>query len=251
MVQMKFAMSQEYNNLCQKSELTAKDVMITMNGWILNNMQNIPGVDYSDASSVPGMAAAFLLVDEKNNRLTLAQVADATMALVNSDGGVQVLTPNLNEKYDTETMGYVEKLVKEFNSDLSHIRQIPEAKELIREQLVDSFNRKINQKGGCGILNGMPEMVSNGLIYSDSMPLDNKVSSILLFSDGAIQPYTGKDVSMKTAVKSLVNVLDKRNGTPVLKLGESILEDDSSFVKIPRMKLKDDSTIIEIRFNKS
>lgn len=98
-------------------------------------------------------------------------------------------------------------------------------------------------------MNGMQEMVSNGLIYTNEMEMNEKISSILLFSDGAILPFTGKNVLVETAAKSLVDTLYRKTTASPLMLGAVILEDDSYFTKIPRIKLKDDSTIIEVRFN--
>lgn len=245
-----FRTTSEYAELCQKPELSAKDIMIVMNKWIQKKLEDVEGIDYSDIPSVPGMAAAFMLVDMPNKRLTIAQVADATIALVKKDGRTKILTPNLNEKFDQETMTYIASLAKEYGSDMPHIRQIPEAKVLINAHLAESFTRKTNKVGGCGIMNGMPEMDSNGLIYSDTLPMSNDISSILLFSDGAVLPFTRKEVSLETAVESMVDVLDTRNGSSVLTLGATILENDPDFVKIPRMKLKDDATVIEASFSR-
>lgn len=251
LVSMGFGMTSEYKELCQKSELTAKDIMVAMNDWIYKKMKEVPGVDYSDIPFVPGMAAALLLVDQLNKRLTIAQVADATIASVSNNGKIKVLTPNLNERFDQETMKYVTELAQKYNSDLLHIRDTPEVKEndLIHRQLVDSFIRKTNKRGGCGVMNGMSEMVSNGLVYTDEIEMNGEVSSILMFSDGAILPFSGKNISIEDAVKSLIDVLHRRKNSSILALGASILDNDPDFVKVPRLKLKDDSTIIEVRFS--
>lgn len=249
MVSMEFETSQEYTDLSQSPELSAKDIMIAMNKWIFEKMKKVPGVDYSDIPTVPGMAAALLLVDQLSRKLSIAQVADAAIASVNSDGSTAVLTPDLNKKFDAETMTYVAELVGRYGSDLAHIRQIPEAKELIRRQLARSFAKKTNKKGGCGIMNGMREMVSNGLIYASGLQMNEKLSSILLFSDGAILPFSGKDIPVEDAAKALADTLYRKSDTSPLMQGAEILESDPDFIKIPRIKLKDDSTLIEVRFN--
>lgn len=249
LISMGFETSPEYTDLRQRRELSAKETMVAVNKWIFGKMKKVQGVDYFDTPTVPGMAAAFLLVDQPNRRLSIAQVADAAIASVNSDGSTAVLTPNLNKKFDAETMTYVAELVERYGSDLAHIRQIPEAKELIQRQLAGSFAKKTNKKGGCGIMNGMPEIVSNGLIYTNGLQMNEKISSILLFSDGAILPFTGKDIPVEDAAKALADTLYRKSDISPLMQGAKILEGDPDFIKIPRIKLKDDSTLIEVRFN--
>lgn len=244
-----FEDSSEYQELFQRPSLTAKDTMMAMNSWLHDNLKQIKGIDYSDPSSVPGMAAAFILVDVPGKRVTLAQVADCGVAVADTFGGVRMATPNLNEKFDEETMNYARELSRAFNSDLSKFRHIPEAKELLRQQLIESFHKKTNKKGGCGIMNGMVEVISNNLIYTDSILLDDNLASILMFSDGAILPYMEEGVSIDTAVKKLASVVKDSDHKSALEIGSSILESDTDFSKVPRMKLKDDATLISINFD--
>lgn len=246
LVSMGFEGSDEHKQLSSRDELSAKNIMTAINEWIYLKMRDIPGVNYKDIPTVPGMAAVMLLVDQPSKRLSLAQVADAGAISVGVDGEVKVLTPNLNEKYDRETMDLVYELVEKFNSDLSHVRQIPEAKELIRQQLADSFARKTNQKGGVGILNGMPYF--DHLVYSQDIYLDGKTSSFLLYSDGTPLPDMKKNATREEMAKSLVNRVYKKNESSILLDGAKILEEDSGFSEIPRMKSKDDATIVEVRF---
>ncbi len=245
---MGFGTTAEYANLTQKAELTAKDIMVTMNEWIHEKLRNVPGIDYSDISTLSGMAAAFMLVDIPNKRLTIAQVADTSIALARNDGEVKIITPNLNERFDEETLKYAIELVGKYKSDLAHIRQIPEAKELIASQIMQANVNKTNKRGGCGIMNGMPEMVSNGLICSDTMPINDEIVSMVLFSDGAILPFTGKDISLETSAEALIDTLERNDNSSALTIGASILEHDVDFTKIPRLKLKDDATVINVSF---
>lgn len=245
---MGFVNSKEYGDLKNRVDLSAEDILLEINSWIYKNMKDIPGVDYSDAASVPGMAAVLMLVDKTNKRISLAQVADAAATLVKSDGSVEVLTPNLNASFDEKTMEFVHDLVGEYNSDLSHIRQIPEAKERIRIHLAESFVEKTNKKGGVGILNGMPELTSNHLIYSANIYLDDKVSSILLYSDGAILPFMEKGVSPDIAAEAFVKKVYGKTEVSTLIDGAKVLESDTDFSRIPRMKLKDDATLVAVSF---
>lgn len=244
-----FEDSLEYKELFQRPLVNAKDTMMAMNSWLHGKLKQIPGIDYSDPSSVPGMAAAFIMVDVPKKRVTLAQVADCGVAVTDTFGGIRMITPNLNEKFDQETMTYARELSTTFNSDLSKFRRIPEAKELLRQQLIESFHRKTNKKGGCGIMNGMVEVISNNLIYTDSILLDDNLSSILMFSDGAILPYMEQGVPIELAVKKLAKVTENSDHNSVLETGSSILESDTDFSRVPRMKLKDDATLISINFD--
>lgn len=245
---MGFADSWEYKDLCKKQELSVKDILIEMNSWIYKNLKDLPGVNYEDVPTVPGMAAVLMLVDEPNKRISIAQVADASAALVKGDGKIEVITPNLNASFDEKTMEFVHELVNEYGSDLSHIRQIPEAKERIRIHLAESFIQKTNKKGGTGVLNGMSELVSSNLVYSTDIYLDDKISSIVLFSDGAIQPYMTIGVSINKAAEGLVNSIYGKNQISPLKDGEAVLAADPDFSRIPRMKAQDDKTMIAVCF---
>lgn len=248
---MGFRESQEYKDLCLKPELSAKDVVAVMNRWIYGQMKDIRGVNYSDRAKIPGMAAAFVLIDENSKKISIAQVADSGIAAEKSDGTFEVLTPNLNERFDRETMDYVKELAKEYNTDLGHLRKdFPDAKEKIRIQLAESFNKKINQSGGCGVMNGMPEMLTNGLVYSYDIPMDGRISTLTLYSDGAVLPYMSEDDSPDDAAKGLVDSFYTNGEKSPLQVGADILAGDPNFTKNPRLKGRDDSTYIRITFNK-
>jgi hypothetical protein len=243
LISLGFEKTYEYKRLCQTEDLTAKGVMVFMNKWIRGNLEKVEGIDYNDTPSVPGMAAAFLLIDVPKGKLTISQVADTMVALVGANGDVKVITPNLNEKFDKETMDYALYLARTYNTDLCHFKKIPEANELFHAHLLESFTRKTNKEGGCGIMNGMPEMNSNGLIYSTQIPMNDGVSSVMLFSDGAILPYTGSNISYEASVKLLAKTAKEPNILSPLKIGASILDCDPNFMNTPRLKHCDDATI--------
>lgn len=248
MVAMGFDMTDNYEYLRQVPDLTAEKVVIYLNRWIYTRLKSIPGIDYSDITTVPGMAAAFLLMDVPKRKVTIAQVADTMVSVIDKGGSVRIITPNKNDCFDRETQEYAVSLAEKYDTDLAHIRQIPEAKELIHRQLVDSFERKTNTKGGCGIMNGMPELISNDLIYTAEMPMDGDISSIMMYSDGAILPYAGRGVSPETSVRNLAGVIEDGNDGSALQFGASILEQDANHIKVPRLKRRDDSTVIKFNF---
>lgn len=244
---MKFPESQDFADLCRLDDLIAKDILMISNRWIFNKLQKVPGVDYSDVCTIPGMAAAFVLVDVPNQKMTVAQVADTCIALIKQGGGVEIASNDTNAKFDAETMAYALKISEIFGISLAQIRQHPEANELLHAHLRDSFRRKTNTPNGCGILNGMSEMERNNLYYTNEFKLDGRIKEVLLYSDGAIQPYTGGKVGLEDAVKGLQNVLNQNNnGNSAMGVGASILDNDPDFIKIPRLKHRDDATVIKI-----
>mgnify|MGYP001609528563 FL=1 len=119
-----------------------------------------------------------------------------------------------------------------------------------KEQLKSSFIRKINTPGGCGILNGMSALVENGLVFETSIEITQDVDSVFLFSDGALIPFSeGRNFGETTAL-IIKKFQSPQLGVTVLEEGAKILENDSGFQKIPRLKLRDDATFLRITFGK-
>ncbi len=248
-VSLGFKSAQVYKDMCDKENVSAKDVMINVNSWIQGEMKKVQGVDYNDVLTVPGMAAVFLVIDSRQKKASLAQAADSSAAKYESDGTVSILTPNLNEKFDRETFEYAKSLAKEGGISLRQVRTDENVWSKVKLQLQDSFRRKINSKGGCGILNGMPELIENHLIYSDEFEISDKLSSIYLYSDGALLPYREKGSSMEWSVGEFINMFGKNSFGSVLEQGAEKLDEDPEFDKIPRLKPRDDASVIEIRLD--
>ena len=245
-----FRDSVEYGQLSQQESLTAGDVMTAINGWIFKKMQAIPGVDYGDALAIPGMAASFLLFDA-NGEITMSHVSDTYAAVFYTDGRLEILTPNQNEKFDRKTMELIEKLARDYGCSLAQVQRIPEARAIVRAQIKESFLQKINKPGGCGILNGMPDLITNKLIFERKIKISEELSRVLLFSDGALLPYMESGISVESAVRNLADSLrDNQSNGSVLESGVARLESDPEFEAIPRHKHRDDATIIEISLNK-
>ncbi len=244
LVALGFPNSSVHQELISRESFTATDVLKTVNTWLHGQMQKIEGVDYTDPLSVPGMAATFVLVDSKKGEATIAHVADTVACISYRDGSFEVPTPNLNEKFDQETLELAKKLVRERSCTL------PEAMKTtnVREHLKDSFRRKINAPDGCGILNGMSALVKNSLIYETRIKITEDINSLFLFSDGALIPYS-KDKNLIETITSFVNKYhNPHSGISVLEEGAQILADDPYSEKIPRTKSRDDSTFMRIVF---
>lgn len=243
-----FTESGEFKNLSVRESLTAKDVMEQMNAWIFGQMKNIEGIDYSDSLTIPGMASVILIVDEEEKTLSLAQAADSMAISVDSGGHVEILTPNLNQKFDDETMEKAEQLALENNCTLAEVRGNPDLWKKVKEQLQGSFRKKINTKGGVGILNGMKELFENKLVYTSEVKINPDLSAIILFSDGAILPYQKNGISYQKAADDLVASVFSGKGKPPLSKGAEVLSQDPDFTQIPRLKKRDDATLILVTF---
>ena len=244
---MIFRKSEEFRKLCQPDDITAEDVLKTINSWLPVKFDRVPGVDYSDPCSIPGMAAALVLIDVPNEKMTVAQVADTFIALQKQNGEIEVASNNTNERFDKETNEYFISLCEKYNIARNEVRKDPRTKPLCEAHLKDSFRRKINSHGGCGILNGMQQLIGNRLYYTNEYKLNGNIERVIMFSDGTIQPYTGDGVSFEDSVRSLFNVIDENSDeNSVIDKGIPILDNDPKYEKIFRLKNRDDSTIMSV-----
>ncbi len=245
-----FSQSDQYKELCAQTTLTAGDVVRSINLWLHDKYQNIVGVNYGDVLSVPGMAATLALVDAANKEVSIAHVADSVGCAVYTDGKIEILTNNQNEKFDVETLQLCQQLASEYDCTLAQLREISEAKRRKHEHVMNSFRRKINSVHGCGVLNGMSELETHNLIHETSVRVTDDLAAILLFSDGALLPYLYKQLTIENALFLLVTdaVTENKVGYNFIATGIQQLLDDCDFEKIPREKAQDDATIIKLSF---
>lgn len=250
LVALGFPNSSVHQELRSREILTATDVLKSINVWLHEQMQRIEGVDYTDPLSIPGMAATFALVDSKKGEVTIAHTADTLACVCYRNGDIKILTPNQNEKFDQETLEFARALARKEGCTLVDLIKAPVAKATIKEQLKSSFIRKINTPGGCGILNGMSALVENSLVFETSIEITQDIDSVFLFSDGALIPFSeGRNLGETTAL-IIKKFQSPQLGVTVLEEGAKILENDSGFQKIPRLKLRDDATFLRIAFGK-
>lgn len=248
LVALGFPNSSVHHELTSRKNLSAADVFKSVNSWIFDQMKQIEGVDYKDPLSIPGMAATFVLVDSEKRKLTIAHAADTVACICHKNGDLQVVTPNQNERFDQETLELAQKLAAKRNCTLRELMSIPDAKAQIKKHLRASFRKKINTPDGCGILNGMPSLVKNNLIFEKSIGITKTIDSLLLFSDGALVPFS-RNKELTETIGSFLKELESSDGKlSVLEKGAQILEEDSEFEKIPRIKKRDDSTFVQISF---
>lgn len=245
-----FIESPEYKALQRRPTLTAGEVMRAVNSWLHAQYANVYGIDYNDVLSIPGMASTFAVVDAAMQEVTIAHVADTVALAIYTDGRIEELTVNQNERFDSETMRVAMNVAGEYGCTLAQLRKTPEAHKKVHDHLKGSFCSKINTPGGCGILNGMPELVTNNLIYEKRIPITDDLHTILIFSDGALLPYLNRGLSLQQSYSLLVENAVVRNlvGTNFTETGAARLKSDPEFEEIPRLKDRDDASIIKLTF---
>lgn len=250
LVSLEFVNSEEYRELCNRETLTAGDVMRTVNRWLFENLNKVEGINYQDILSVPGMAASFCLIDAPNKVMTVAHVADTTAVAIYTDR-VEILTFNQNQKFDDETTALLESLAREHELTPRQVLARPDLKALVKAQLVDSFGRKTNVPDGCGILDGMPQLEENNLIYENKVEITPDMLGVIIVSDGALQPYLKKGVSLESAVEALADDSAKYpvgEGGQFLEKGREDLLADPEYLKVIRLKDNDDATLVRVDF---
>jgi len=243
-----FGFSEQYKNLTTKDKLTAGDIMKAINSWLHSEMGQVEGIDYQDVLKIPGMAATLALVDYEGQEISIAHVADTMCIAEYTDGSYKIITPNQNKKFDDETIKLVEQLAKEKKISMREAAGLQE----VRDQLAASFRKKINTPQGCGILNGMPELVENDLIFETTIPWNDNLHKLHLVSDGVIVPWIGRsNCSYDIAIRKFMGLADLQSigleNAP--REGFDQLDKDPDFSKIPRLKGLDDATNLTIDFS--
>jgi hypothetical protein len=188
---MGFPFTPEYRELEANTDTTAKDFTVALNRWLKQELSKVPGVDYNDVLTVPGMAATIALIDYSKKHISIAHVAD-TVGIIEHMDHAETVTNNLNAPFDNAT----QELVKRLSTTLWKTpREIADLKHpLILQQLADSFRAKINTQNGTGILNGMPELENTaGLIQEINVDITNELLSLHLASDGWHMTWTGRE----------------------------------------------------------
>jgi len=252
LVSYSFTRSSEYQSLVLEGDISAADIMRTMNGWLRSRLSQIEGVDYQDVLSIPGMAATFCLIDAHKNEISVAHVADPLAFAYFDNGDVTELTVNQNERFDIETLNLLLDLSKMHQITPRQVLETPELKSLVKEQLRISFTKKINTPDGCGILNGMDELTSNNLIYETKLPITPDLRKLILASDGAVLPYQLNGLSKDSVLWNLLEdteIYTIGKQLKFLQKGAAELLRDTEYKNILRLKPSDDATIIEVDFS--
>jgi len=93
-------------------------------------------------------------------------------------------------------------------------------------------------------------LTKNNLIFEEKIDITKKLSSLFLFSDGALLPYKEENASVKIAVERFLMGVNGDLDHSLLEQGDAILREDTELTRIPRLKLKDDATVLAIHFGK-
>lgn len=232
--------------------ITAKDIVVDLNNWLREKLSKVEGVDYNDVLTIPGMAATFALIDFNDGKISIGHVAD-TIGIAEYTDGFEVVTDNKNEKWDTETMAKVDEIRVEYEKTTGKRISRREAKDnpQVRAQLAESFRKKINTPNGTGILNGMPELETNGLIHTQEIEISPNLRKIHLATDGVHLAWTGRaDIDDETKIRKILGALDNphyRPGDPFYDI-RIRLELDPDHEAIRRLGSYDDATYISVDF---
>lgn len=246
---MGFPTSEEFKASAGNREGTAFDFVKSLNGWLKKELEKVQGVDYKDVLTIPGMAATVAIVDYDKGNISMAHIAD-TVGIAEYSGSYKILTDNKNEKFDQETLGLVQKIAGERKLPLREAAMDPR----VQDQLKTSFKKKINAPGGCGILNGMPELIDNNLVQTIELPITEDLVSLHLGSDGFYMPYLGNvRVREEFQMRKLLGAVQfgqLLRDRPMLDFTKDQLDMDPDWEKIPRLKRQDDATYLGISFGR-
>ena len=247
-----FPDSTECQELSHDPDITAGDVMRKVNRWLKKELSKVPGVDYNDVLSVPGMSATYALIDARKNLITIAHVADTVACIETPDGNIQILTKDQNCMYDDETIALVEQIARDNNCNPCDVVKDKGADIYapVKKQLAESFEKKINTPDGCGILNGQPELEINNLIYEKEIQI-TPYSILVIASDGETDPYQGRGLCEEDVIRSFMQDVRRCNIGSDLEMtsrNSQILSEDPQLILHPRLR-NDDRTIIQVRIS--
>src|SRR3989344_6454831 len=245
-----FPNSKEFDDLAKREEVSAKDFMIELNSWLYQQLSKVEGIDYQDVLTIPGMAATIAIVDFNTQKISIGNVAD-TIAIAGYYTSSEILTTNQNEIFDYETLGLAKQIANKERKTIKEIAADPR----IKEQLGGSFRKKINTPRGCGILNGMPELVTNNLITEKTIEISNALEQLVLASDGAYSPFLNSEFvdnsgERQRRLNAFLRAFQVKRGVPVpIEAAYWLTLVDSNYGIVPRLKSVDDATSITMKFN--
>ncbi len=262
---LEFPSTREYQDLISNPNASAYDFINGLNSWLRQRQGRVEGVDYSDVLTIPGMCATSVVVDQEKGKVTGAHVADsmAIAKIRNPETGkveFKVITNDLNKRFDERTLGLAKNVAKDNGITIREAAGHP----LVKQELKESYTEKINTPEGTGIVNGMNELIDNGLVQTFELDLDS-LEAIVLATDGFYDPWLhfieSGDLPEEEKVRLFEDmfarisemdpgkwsgkIIDDPSGA-----AHGILEHDPDHEKIPRIKTKDDATFMLIDFAK-
>lgn len=139
------------------------------------------GGSLDDTHSLPATMATVMRINFVRNEVELGHVGDSFVVMYFRDGSSQVVTNNLNNKFDSDVLGFMGDLARQRKISQREARQLPEVKQKLYEMFVVRNN---NPNGsGSGVLNGDPnvDQYIQGITFSLS-----DVRGIFIGSDGIV-----------------------------------------------------------------
>ncbi len=247
LVSLRFSLSDECQELSECPDITAGDVMRKVNGWLNQELSKVPGVNYGDVLSIPGMSATYALIDAPKNEITIAHVADTIAVIQKPDKQIEILTFDQNCRFDDETLALVKCIARENNCTPLEVVNNEQLYKPVKDQLARTFIEKINTPNGCGILNGQPELLTNGLIYENKTYI-TPGSVLVMASDGMTDSYQGEGLCELEVVELFmkdVNQIRIGESFQMTRINSEHFLNDPHLIKHPRL-INDDRTIIRV-----
>lgn len=226
-----FPLSGQFQTLKEKKNLSAKDVLLAVNEYFADVSFKAFALDKKIPEHLPGAVASLALIDFNQKIVSTAHIGDSAMGFdrwfpqwefeFGYSQEFQSLSEDQNGPFDLELFKKVT------------LAGIPWHSLEARDSLVNSYQRKINTKGGVGVLNGQ---LNPDLIIEHTIPLA-EVFTLLFYTDG-VNARDGKAV-----LHNAYRLMQTGDPTFLEKLRQMAVK-----ANLRPIKRDDDETILAICF---
>lgn len=221
------------------NDVQLKDGMLSLNKKLLDMSKQLGG-SLDDVHTLPVSTGTIVRVDADNQTMEFAHVGDTFVIVYYKDGTSELVTNDLNDKFDKEMFALMTSISKERGITPREARK--DAR--VAQAIIDSFIRKFNTPNGmgCGYIDGDPTLEK--YIQTRSISLAG-ISAILLGSDGL--PPQGWSQTDEEGRNKLLNELQKGDFRQLIQAKKASEDNDPNWNYV-RYKHSDDATGIFIQF---
>lgn len=262
------------NRFLDSPECSLVETLVDANSFVRESMEKLIG-NFDPATILSELDDKTLVSDLRNLRLVLpacvitlarlntissqlefAHLGDTSLLEIHLDGRVTRHTTDQMGNFDSLAFERIMNLKRELN--LPHFCDAvsrPEGRQFIidsgiRLNYVD-INGHTNTSEGCGVINGMTEMIDyleTGVIKID--PDDTK--AIILLTDGLEfpTPLHEKQEQSEEMLLQISRIVQEKGLRGLYTDIVDVTNKDKYFDEFPRTKLRDDATGIYIQFEK-
>lgn len=224
------------------TDMSLKDGMINLNNRLLEKNITLGG-SLDDVHTLAITTGTIVRINVDDNYLEFAHAGDCFCIVYFEDGTSQLLTNNLNRKFDDETSVLIQSIAEEKGITYREARK----DERVARLLIDSFTRKLNNPdgSGCGCMNGDPHMEL--YLQTGQIPLDGVVA-VLVGSDGL--PPQGWDQNDEIGRQNMRMAIQAGGFSQLIQAKKESEDIDPDWHHI-RFKHSDDATGIYIELSPS